>query len=204
MSGSQEETLSIANMIKENGEKIYNHGRRADAIVKGMLQHSRSGTGKREMIEINALADEYLRLSYHGYRSKDKSFNAVIKTDFDETIGKINIISQDIGKALLNIYNNAFYAVNEKKKRQSEGYEPFVQVSSTRFNGRIQIVIEDNGGGIPLKIIDKIFQPIFTTKPTGEGTGLGLSLSYDSIKAQGGALKVETEEGIYTRFIVVL
>ena len=204
--GNIEEVKAIANDVKENEEKINHHGKRADAIVKGMLQHSAaSSSGEKEPTDINALADEYLRLAYHGLRAKDKSFNATMKTDFDESIGKINIIPQDIGRVLLNLYNNAFYAVTEKKKQQGEeGYEPTVSVSTKKINGKIEIRVKDNGNGIPQKVLDKIFQPFFTTKPTGQGTGLGLSLSYDIIKAHGGEIKVETKEGEGAEFIIQL
>ncbi|MES1215738.1 MAG: ATP-binding protein [Bacteroidota bacterium] len=172
------EAITIANDLKQNLEKINHHGKRADAIVKGMLQHSRSSSGVKEPTDINALTDEYLRLSYHGLRAKDKNFNATMKTDFDPSIGKINIISQDIGRVLLNLYNNAFYAVNEKKPLSSKGeYEPTVWVSTKKLGDKIIISVKDNGNGIPQNITDKIFQPFFTTKPTGQGTGLGLSLS---------------------------
>jgi signal transduction histidine kinase len=194
--GNMNEVKSIAKNITENEGKIIHHGKRADSIVKGMLQHSRSSTGKKEPTNINALADEYLRLSYHGLRAKDKGFDATIPitigTDFDESIGKINIIPQDIGRVMLNLYNNAFYAVTEKKKSAEAGYEPTVSVSTKKINGKIEIRVKDNGNGIPQKVVDKIFQPFFTTKPTGVGTGLGLSLSYDIIKAHGGEIKVET------------
>ncbi len=181
----------IADDIIANQEKIIHHGKRADAIVKGMLQHSRSSTGKKEPTNINALADEYLRLSYHGLRAKDKEFNATMKTDFDQSIGNINIIPEDIGRVLLNLYNNAFYAVTEKAKLSALSYEPTVSVSTKRLtdkpdNYRVEIRVKDNGNGIPQKVVDKIFQPFFTTKPTGVGTGLGLSLSYDIVKAHGG------------------
>ena len=200
--GNIEEVKAIAKDIEENEEKINHHGKRADAIVKGMLQHSRASTGQKEPTDINALADEYLRLSYHGLRAKDKSFNANFKTDFDETIGKINIIPQDIGRVLLNLYNNAFYAVTEKAKQQPNGYEPTISVSTKKINNTVELTVKDNGNGIPQKVIDKIFQPFFTTKPTGEGTGLGLSLSYDIIKAHGGEIKVETKEGEGSEFII--
>jgi signal transduction histidine kinase len=202
--GNVEEAISIANDIKENEEKINHHGKRADAIVKGMLQHSRKSSGQKEPTDINALADEYLRLSYHGLRAKDKTFNADFKTDFDESIGKINIIPQDIGRVLLNLFNNAFYAVNEQKKSNLISYQPTVFVGTQECDGKIQITVRDNGNGIPQKIVDKIFQPFFTTKPTGEGTGLGLSLSYDIIKVHGGEIKVESKEGEGTDFIIQL
>ncbi|MEO7393820.1 MAG: ATP-binding protein, partial [Chitinophagaceae bacterium] len=192
--GNEKEAISIAKNIKENEEKINHHGKRADAIVKNMLQHSRSRTGQNELTDINTLADEYLRLAYHGFRAKEKDLNAIIQTDFDSSIEKINIIPQDIGRVLLNLYNNAFYAVGEKKKQQSEKYEPTVSVSTKKVNDKVEIRISDNGNGIPQKVMDKIFQPFFTTKPTGQGTGLGLSLSYDIIKAHGGEIKVETNE----------
>ena len=201
----------IADDIRNNQEKITYHGKRADSIVKGMLQHSRSSNGQKEPTDINALADEYLRLAYHGLRAKDKSFNATMKTDFDKSIDKINIIPQDIGRVVLNLITNAFYAVTEKKKTGSESlsagqaaYDPTVSVSTKKLNDKIEIRVKDNGNGIPQKVMDKIFQPFFTTKPTGEGTGLGLSLSYDIIKAHHGELKVETKENEYAEFVITL
>ncbi|MGH2648262.1 MAG: ATP-binding protein, partial [Ginsengibacter sp.] len=202
--GNTEDAILIADDIKDNEEKINHHGKRADAIVKGMLQHSRTSTGQKELTDINALADEYLRLAYHGMRAKNKSFNAKFKTDFDNSIEKINIVPQDIGRVLLNLYNNAFYAVNEKKKTAEEKYEPRVSVTSKKMSNEVLLTVMDNGNGIPQKIVDKIFQPFFTTKPTGEGTGLGLSLSYDIIKAHGGDIKVETKEGEGSTFIIKL
>jgi signal transduction histidine kinase/streptogramin lyase len=193
--GNIAEVKNIAKDIKENEEKIIHHGERADAIVKGMLQHTRTSTGQKESIDINALADEYLRLSYHGFRAKDKTFNATLQTNFDQSIGKINIVPQDIGRVLLNLYNNAFYAVTEKNKQQAGSYQPAVSVSTKKIGNKVEIKVADNGNGIPQKVLDKIFQPFFTTKPTGQGTGLGLSLSYDIIKAHGGEIKVETKEG---------
>jgi signal transduction histidine kinase len=194
----------LINDVIENSEKINHHGKRADAIVKGMLQHSRKSSGQMEPTDINALADEYLRLSYHGLRAKDKSFNATMETDFDEGIGKINIIPQDVGRVLLNLFNNAFYAVSEQIKRNTESYKPTVSVTTKKCDDSVFISVSDNGTGIPQKVLDKIFQPFFTTKPTGEGTGLGLSLSYDIIKAHGGQIKVETDEGKGTKFIIQL
>jgi len=203
--GNMEEVKAIAGDLIVNEEKIIYHGKRADSIVKGMLQHSRASSGIKEPTDINALADEYLRLSYHGLRAKDKLFNAKIETDFDIQLGKVNIISQDIGRVLLNIFNNAFYSVNEKKKKEGESFEPKVSVKTSVETGRAITRIRDNGLGIPKKVIDKIYQPFFTTKPTGEGTGLGLSLSYDIItKLHGGELKVETKEGEYAEFLIVL
>jgi signal transduction histidine kinase len=190
--GNAQEAMSIANDVIENEQKINHHGKRADAIVKGMLQHSRKSSGQKEPTDINALADEYLRLSYHGLRAKDKNFNADMKTDFDPSIGKVSIIPQDIGRVLLNLFNNAFYAVNEQKKRNPNSYEPTVSVTTKRCDDKVQIIVTDNGNGIPQNIVDKIFQPFFTTKPTGSGTGLGLSLSYDIIKVHGGEIKVES------------
>ena len=194
----------LLNDIALNLEKINHHGKRADAIVKGMLQHSRSSNGIKEPTDINALADEYFRLAYHGLRAKDKDFNATIKTDFDESIGKINIVSQDIGRVILNLITNAFYVVDEKKKQIGEGYEPNVWVSTKKDGNHIIISVKDNGNGIPPKVLGKIFQPFFTTKPTGQGTGLGLSLSYDIVKAHGGELKVETKEGKGCEFTILL
>jgi signal transduction histidine kinase len=202
--GNLEGVKLIANDLIDNEEKINHHGKRADAIVKGMLQHSRSSSGIKEPTDINALTDEYLRLAYHGLRAKDKSFNATMKTDFDESIGSINIVPQDIGRVVLNLLTNAFYAVNEKKKQQPEGYEPTVSIRTKKVTGKVEIRVADNGNGIPQKVLDKIFQPFFTTKPTGQGTGLGLSLAYDIIKAHGGELKVETKEGEGSEFIIQL
>jgi two-component system, NtrC family, sensor kinase len=173
--------------------------------VKGMLQHSRVGTGKKEPVEINQLADEYLRLSYHGLRAKDKNFNANFKTDFDESIGKIPVLPQEIGRVLLNLFNNAFYSVNEKKKQLNGGFEPTVTLTTKRKASGIQIKVKDNGVGIPKKVFEKMYQPFFTTKPTGQGTGLGLSLSYDIIKnGHGGEIKAETKEGEYAEFTTEL
>jgi len=202
--GNIKEVKIILSDIKDNEEKINHHGKRADSIVKGMLEHSRTSTGIKEPTDINKLADEYLRLAYHGLRAKDKLFNADFKTDFDESIGKIDIVSQDIGRVLLNLYNNAFFATNEKKKTANENYKPQVSVQTKKINNKVEIIISDNGNGIPQNIVDKIFQPFFTTKPTGQGTGLGLSLSYDIVKAHGGELKVETEEGEGAEFIIQL
>jgi len=202
--GNVSEAKKILNDIKENEQKINHHGNRADAIVKGMLQHSRNSSGVKEPTDINALADEYLRLAYHGLRAKNNSFNAITKTDYDNSISKINIIPQDIGRVILNLINNAFYAVDEKKKHQLNGYEPTVLVSTKKSNGKVEISVKDNGNGIPQKVLDKIFQPFFTTKPTGQGTGLGLSLSYDIVKAHGGELKVETKEGEGSVFVITL
>ncbi len=202
------EIKTIANDIKQNNEKITFHGKRADAIVKGMLQHSRISTGKKDPTDINALCNEYLRLSYHGLRAKDKSFNTDFTTGFDESIGKINIVPQDVGRVLLNLINNAFYATSEKltahRSPLANGYKPLVSVQTKKLNGKIEIKVTDNGNGIPENILDKIFQPFFTTKPTGEGTGLGLSLSYDIIKAHGGEIKVESKQGESSTFIIQL
>ncbi|GAB2839569.1 sensor histidine kinase [Ferruginibacter profundus] len=209
--GDLEEAKLIADDIKKNLEKINHHGKRADAIVKGMLQHSRSSSATKERTDINKLTDEYLRLAYHGLRAKDKSFNATLNTEYDETLEKINIIPQDIGRVILNLITNAFYVVAEKKKASAEKsgfenftslYEPTVSVTTKKINNKVEIKVTDNGNGIPNNIIDKIFQPFFTTKPTGQGTGLGLSLAYDIVKAHGGDLKVETKEGQGTEFIV--
>jgi len=209
--GNFEEAKVISNDLQINEKKINHHGKRADAIVKGMLQHSRASAGVKEPTDVNALADEYLRLSFHGMRAKDKTFNASIETNFDSTIGKINIIPQDVGRVLLNIYNNAFYAVHEKQKQLGDSFEPKVSVSTLFISAidgstpQAEIRIRDNGMGIPQKVLDKIFQPFFTTKPTGEGTGLGLSLSYDIVtKMHSGNLDVETREGEGTEFIIRL
>ena len=203
--GNTEDAKAMANEVKMSLEKINFHGKRADGIVKSMLQHSRSSNNKKEPTDINALADEYLRLAYHGMRAKDKSFNSAMKTDYDENIGLIKIISQDIGRVILNLITNAFYAVTEKNKLMLDGYEPTITVSTKRMNDKVEVRVKDNGTGIPQKALEKVFQPFFTTKPTGQGTGLGLSLSYDIVtKGHGGELKVETKEGEYTEFTIIL
>ncbi len=199
----------LVDAVIQNLEKIKHHGKRADDIVKGMLLHSRNTTGEKEAVNINLLASEYLRLSYHGLRAKDKSFNALMETSFDETIGKLNVIPQEIGRVLLNLFNNAFYSVTEKKKNETvlglKNYEPQVTLITKKLNDRVEIIVRDNGMGIPSKILDKIFLPFFTTKPSGQGTGLGLSLSYDIItKGHAGEMTVNTKEGEYTEFIISL
>ncbi|HEX4876182.1 MAG TPA: ATP-binding protein, partial [Chitinophagaceae bacterium] len=201
--GNVEDAKEIMHDVIQNLEKINHHGKRADGIVKGMLQHSRAGSGQKEMTDINVLCDEYLRLAYHGFRAKDKSFNAKFEADLDAAVGKINLLPQDMGRVVLNLINNAFYAVSERKKANEPGYEPTVTVSTLKKGNTVEIKVTDNGTGIPQKVLDKIFQPFFTTKPTGQGTGLGLSLSYDIVtKAHGGELKVETKEGEGTTFII--
>jgi two-component system NtrC family sensor kinase len=192
--------------IKANSEKIAHHGNRADAIVKSMLQHSRKTSAQKELTDINALCDEYLRLAYHGLRAKEKSFNAQFETDFDLSLPKVNVVSQDIGRVILNLINNAFYAVNERyKKEGKEGYVPQVKVSTRQVGDQIEITVTDNGGGIPPNIREKIFQPFFTTKPTGEGTGLGLSMSYDIItKGHGGVLQVNVEKNERSIFLILI
>ena len=213
--GNLDEIKALAKDIKENEEKITHHGKRADAIVKGMLLHSRSSSGVKEPTDINKLCDEYLRLAYHGLRAKDKSFNATMKTDFDKSIGTINIIPQDIGRVVLNLLTNAFYDVSSfanssnealKKLATSEDrYEPTVSISTKKTKNGITISVKDNGNGIPDKVKEKIFQPFFTTKPTGQGTGLGLSMSYDIVtKGHNGELKVESKEGKGTTFTISL
>jgi signal transduction histidine kinase len=208
--GNFREVKALAKDIIDNEEKINQHGKRADAIVKGMLQHSRSSAGLKEPTDINALADEYLRLAYHGLRAKDKSFNATLKTDYDENIGNINIIPQDIGRVILNLITNAFYAVAEQKKNTPTDYEPTVTVITKLHkppSGGLgaMISVSDNGNGIPQKVLDKIFQPFFTTKPTGQGTGLGLSMSYDIVtKGHGGELTVKNNEGKGATFMITL
>ncbi|MDB4303424.1 ATP-binding protein [Desulfosarcina sp.] len=202
--GDIEDVKAIADDIDENENKILHHGKRADAIVKGMLQHSRTSTNEKELTDINELADEYLRLAYHGLRAKDNSFNSDFKVELDKNLPKINVVPQDIGRVFLNLINNAFFAVYEKTRKNIEDYKPEVTVSTNNLKGSVEIRVKDNGSGIPNEIKDKIFQPFFTTKPTGEGTGLGLSLSYDIVKAHGGELKIETKEGEGTEFIINL
>jgi signal transduction histidine kinase len=202
--GEYADAKEIAEDVKQNLEKITHHGKRAEAIVKGMLQHSRTSSGIKEPTNINTLADEYLRLAYHGLRAKDKSFNAKIETDFDEDIGQINVVAQDIGRVVLNLITNAFYTVKEKKQEHPEDYEPTVFVSTKKLGNQIEINVKDNGNGITDEIKDKILQPFFTTKPAGKGTGLGLSLSYDIIKAHGGKLQIETTEGKGSIFTIII
>ncbi|MBX9781447.1 MAG: two-component sensor histidine kinase [Chitinophagaceae bacterium] len=208
--------------LQSNSEKINHHGQRAAAIVKGMLQHSRTSSGQKEPTDINALCDEYLRLAYHGLRAKDKNFNAEFKTEFDTSIPKVNIVPQDMGRVVLNLINNAFFAVGERRKAEGGShkveaisseekgipsglqltpYSPTVTVSTKNLGNKIEITVSDNGTGIPSEIKEKIFQPFFTTKPTGQGTGLGLSLAYDIVtKVHGGKLTVESEQGKGTTF----
>jgi len=206
--GNLEEVHSLANDINENEKKIMFHGKRADSIVKGMLQHSRSSNGKKEPTDINALADEYMRLAYHGLRAKDKSFNATLETNFDDDIKNINVVPQDIGRVILNLFTNAFYAVSDKKlglkDSDTKKYAPTVSVTTKKLKNTIQILVEDNGDGIPQEVIEKIFEPFFTTKPTGKGTGLGLSMSYDIIKSHGGTLDVKSKKGEYTQFKIII
>ncbi|MFI5161162.1 MAG: ATP-binding protein [Sphingobacteriales bacterium] len=195
----------LINDLIDNQRKIKHHGKRAGSIVKGMLEHSRAGTGEKQPTDINALADEYLRLSYHGLRAKDKDFNAELVTTFDSGLPKANVVPQDINRVLLNLFNNAFYAVNQKKKTAGPDYKPTVEVSTSTKDDRIEIKVKDNGNGIPEGIKEKIMQPFFTTKPTGEGTGLGLSLSYDIVvKGHGGSISINTKESEFTEFIVKL
>jgi C4-dicarboxylate-specific signal transduction histidine kinase len=203
--GNKQEAILISNDLDENLQKISEHGKRAASIVKGMLQHSRKSTDKKEPTDINALVDEYVRLSYHGIRSKDKSFNAMINTNFDKTAGIVNVIPQDLGRVLLNLLNNAFYSVNEKKNNLNGTFQPIVSVSTKNTGKGVELSVKDNGTGIPEKVLSKIYQPFFTTKPTGQGTGLGLSLSYDIItKGHGGEMKVNSTEGEYAEFIISL
>lgn len=204
--GEYAEVKEIATDIKENQKKISQHGKRADFIVKGMLQHSRVSTGEKQLTDINILADEFFKLSYHGLRAKDKSFNAELVARFDESLPKLNVVSQDFGRVLLNLFNNAFYAVNQKEKTAGADYNPKVEVTTfAPPEGGWGIKVRDNGNGIPQQVLDKIYQPFFTTKPTGEGTGLGLSLSYDIVvKGHGGRIEVNTKEGEYTEFVVYL
>ena len=210
--GNYEEVKALAKNIEENQLRINYHGKRADAIVKGMLQHSRTNSGQKSPVDVNALVDEFLRLAYHGFRAKDKAFNATLKSDYDKAIEVINVIPQDLGRVILNLINNALYAVNEKRKQTKGEYEPTVTVTTrkTIFKEalgnitKLEIVVKDNGIGIPKQILEKIYQPFFTTKPAGQGTGLGLSLSYDIIKAHGGKLKVETRENEGSEFVISL
>jgi signal transduction histidine kinase len=200
----KEEAIAIINNITENIERINHHGKRADGIVKGMLEHSKGISGQKELTDINKLADESLRISYSSTRAKDTSFTASFETFLDDSVGEIFLVPQDIARVFLNLFNNAFYSVNEKRKLSDENFNPTVSVTTKRENNKIIIVIRDNGTGIPQKIVHKIFQPFFTTKPTGQGTGLGLSLSYSIIKAHGGEIKVESVPGESTELIIKL
>jgi len=212
--GNTTEVKSIVNDLKQNLEKIHHHGERASSIVRGMLEHSRAGNDKKQPIDINAMANEYIRLAFHGIRAKDKSFNADFKADLDKNLPKINVVGQDIARVVLNLINNAFHACAERSRSavsakasatSNPDYKPLVTISTKKMNGQVEIRVKDNGMGIPTNIIDKIFQPFFTTKPSGEGTGLGLSLSYDIItKGHGGELRVETKEGEGSCFIINL
>ncbi|MGB4773325.1 MAG: ATP-binding protein [Chitinophagaceae bacterium] len=202
--GNLDEVKAIAQDLKANEDKIRHHGKRADSIVKGMLQHSQKGSGEKELIDINVLADEYFRLAYHGLRAKDNTMNANMETNLDESIGKVQLVQQDISRVLLNLYNNAFYAVAERFKKEGSSFKPLVTLTTARTGNNINITVSDNGSGIPEQIKHKIFQPFFTTKPTGLGTGLGLSLSYDIVKAHGGTLEVESIEGVGTSFTLRL
>jgi signal transduction histidine kinase len=206
--GNLKEVKAISSDIKQNLEKINHHGKRADSIVKGMLLHSRSDSGEREETDINVLVDEYLRLAYHGLRAKDNSFNAEMITEFDPNLPEIKIVPQDIGRVLLNVINNAFQAIEERRKKEKTDYNPRVSIETSTIIRNdirwVQILVKDNGFGIPKALIDKIFQPFFTTKPTGQGTGLGLSLSYDIVKAHDGEITVESKEGEGTEFKIKL
>src|SRR5579862_4237195 len=204
LAGNTSEAIQLASTIQENEKKIVQYGRRADGIVKGMQQHSRTETGEKELVDLNAIVEECLKLSYRNQRAKDNTLEVQIITDFESTMDKIHLIPQDILRALVNLFNNAFYAVSEKKKERPDGYVSTVSVATHKTAGRVFVSIKDNGNGIPKNIRDKIFQPFFTTKPTGQGTGLGLSLSYDIIKVHGGELMVASEEGKFTEFTISL
>lgn len=200
--GDIKEAKALSIDIKDNLDKITHHGKRADSIVKGMLQHSRNSAGTKEMTDINALCEEYLRLSYHGFLGKSGSCHTYLKTNFDQTIKTVNTIPQDIGRVIMNLLNNAFYAASQKY--DLPGFEPTVSIGTKKVNDKVEISVTDNGYGISQDIADKIFQPFFTTKPTGQGTGLGLSLSYDIMKAMNGSITVDTEEGKGSTFTINL
>ena len=210
--GRTDDVLAIATDLKQNSEKIIHHGKRADSIVKGMLEHSRASTGGKQFTDLNALADEYLRLAYHGLRAKNKEFNAALVTDFDPSLGQVELTPQEMGRVLLNLFTNAFYAVQEKQKQQAPQYQPTVSVRTKKIPpsggggpGQVEIRVRDNGTGMTPEVLNKIFQPFYTTKPTGQGTGLGLSLSYDIVtKGHSGTIEVESEPGQFTEFILTL
>jgi signal transduction histidine kinase len=201
---NKNEVITLAGSVKDNLQKVVYHGKRADAIVKSMLEHSRRADGEKQYTDMNSLVEQHLRLAYHGYRAKDKEFSTNLTTNYDPAVGKLNAGPQDIGRVLLNLLNNSFYSVNEKKKQRNGTYEPLISVTTKKVNNSVEISVKDNGTGIPQKILAKIYQPFFTTKPPGEGTGLGLSLSYDIVKAHGGSIKVDSKEGEYSEFIVSL
>lgn len=203
--GFAEEITAIISDLQINSSKIDFHGKRAEKIVSNMLMHSRGGERNWQATNLNNLLQEALNLAYHGMRAKDVSFNAALETEYDETIGEISVVTQDINRAFLNIISNACYAVSQKQKEISLDFSPLIKVSSKNLGNKVEIRIFDNGSGIPPEILDKIFEHFFTTKPTGEGTGLGLSLSYEIIVQQHqGELKVESEVGSYTEFIIYL
>ena len=203
---NKEEIKTILADLSDNERKIHHHGRRADAIVRGMLEHARATPGEKVPTDLNALADEYLRLAYHGLRAKDSDFQCELITDFDPNLGKVVVAPAELGRVLLNLFNNAFYAVRQRAVLAADQtYTPTVWVSTHRLDGKVEIEVRDNGTGMPPEVVEKIFQPFFTTKPTGEGTGLGLSLSYDIVtKGHGGTLRVESCVGEGTEFVVEL
>ena len=203
--GRPNEALEIIDQAKTSLQKIAHHGKRADAIIKNMLEHSRRAGSEKELTDINTLTEEYLKLAYQVYTARDNRFAAIVETRFDHSLRKINVMPQEIGRVLVNLFNNAFYSVQEKKRQQNGSYEPVVQVSTRLRNAKLEISVKDNGTGIPEKLLAKIYQPFFTTKPTGEGTGLGLSLSYDVVtKGHGGNLSVVSKEGEGAEFVVQL
>jgi signal transduction histidine kinase len=202
--GRNDEAKQIADDIAVNLQKINHHGKRADTIVKGMLQHSRPTTGHKEPVNIQGLIEEYIKLAFHAFRGQENSFMVKLNTDFDPSIDMVHIAPQEIGRVLLNVFNNAFYAVQEKKRKATGDYEPMVSITSKKCADRFEIVVMDNGTGIPEAIIEKVFQPFFTTKPTGQGTGLGLSLSYDIIKSNSGEIRVNSRPGEGATFVISL
>ncbi|GAA4455852.1 hypothetical protein GCM10023189_24200 [Nibrella saemangeumensis] len=203
--GHIEDVLELADDLQETLEKVNHHGKRADGIVKGMLQHSKTSSGTKEPTDLNALANEYLRLAYQNLKAKDDSFTADLRLSLDPNLGLINVAPQDMGRVLLNLYNNAFYATQEQARKSMDGFQPQIEVTTHRENGRVELRVKDNGTGIPSEILNKIYQPFFTTKPTGQGTGLGLSLSYDIVtKGHGGEMIVDSQENTYTEFVVTL
>lgn len=199
-----DDIIPLINDFTDNLQKILHHSRRADGIVKNMLQHSRKHGGVMELTDLNELAENYFKLTYHGFKTKHKIFRCDVQTSYDANIGRVHLIPEDVGHALVNLYNNAFYSMNEKMKLPGNRYEPVITITTERKGNKALIRVRDNGIGIPAKIMDKIFQPFFTTKPTGEATGLGLSLSYDMIKALQGDIKAESKEGEYASFSIEL
>jgi signal transduction histidine kinase len=204
-SGQRDEVDDVVATLTSNLRKITEHGKRADGIVKAMLEHSRGASGERREVDINVLADEALNLAYHGARAQDPRFNITLERDFGDGIAPIEVNPQEMTRVLLNLFGNGFYAANKRAESASAGFDPVLKVSTRDAGDAVEIRVRDNGTGVPDDIRDKLFQPFFTTKPTGEGTGLGLSITYDIVtKAHGGSISVDSAVGEFTEFVVML